>query len=164
MDSKYIILGETTYGMVVKKSLSHSSILRSAQLMKFRLAFRNLAARKRLWLSLAMLAALLIIAGSLLPIQGSHTITHQDKITHLIAYAGLGGLFIVGLSAHTYIKQVAIVWAGVTVYGIMIEFLQAVLNTGREGSALDALANGIGAAIGIAIAVLILRGLKIRSN
>ncbi len=128
------------------------------------LVLYRLANYKRIWLSLAFLASIIIAVGSLIPTQGTHSLPHQDKLVHLITYMGLAGLFTAGLTAQICAKHAVAIWTGVSAFGIIIELLQANLGTGREGSILDALANGAGAAIGITIAVSILRGLKIRSN
>lgn len=71
----------------------------------------------------------------------------SDKLRHMAAYAGLAAPLTLALHPRRWLTA-AIVAA---VYGVCLEIGQAYGGAGREGSALDALANLGGALIGAAI-------------
>ena len=107
----------------------------------------------------ALLWALLILALCALP--GS-TIPHlkfldwlrPDKIVHFILFGVLSFLIIRGLLEQTSYprlippaRKVAVVFSGI--YGIVIELLQEYVFTSRTGEVYDAVADFIGALIGL---------------
>jgi VanZ family protein len=84
-----------------------------------------------------------------------------DKLAHGLAYAGLAAsaalMFWQRLILKTRRPAIFLgVWGGVTAYGILIEFLQHILPVRRSGEWEDALANGIGAALGLALVIFVL--------
>lgn len=68
----------------------------------------------------------------------------SDKIRHLAAYAALTAPLTLALHPRRWLLAALVG----TVYGVAIEFAQAFGDAGREGSALDALANLAGALLG----------------
>jgi len=124
---------------------------------------------RALWLvSICLAAAILVF--SLVPVAGTSTgeaaVPHADKLMHFASYAALS--FFLSLA-------VVVEWAGTErtdgnvawvpyfaaafiafVYGVMIERLQGFV-PGRSASALDALVNLLGSAIGALAASLKLK-------
>lgn len=99
------------------------------------------------WAPLALYAGLVLFL-SLLPDSGGPSYG-WDKANHFIAYAVMSFLFMRAasgdrLSIRTAITAVLVV----SLFGIGVEFLQSLTST-RKAEALDALANGLGAAIGV---------------
>jgi len=78
--------------------------------------------------------------------RGQALIPHLDKILHGIAYAGLGIAMAYALlrSGFSRRRRAAIVLVVAAGYGVVIEVLQGQL-TARTASAVDALANAVGA-------------------
>ncbi|WP_017932686.1 VanZ family protein [Robiginitomaculum antarcticum] len=104
----------------------------------------------------AILAAICVTYASLRPAVSMPSVTHFDKLMHLMAYTVLGGLFMLGWRASGWQK----VAAAVVALGIIIEITQGVMGAGRTGSLLDALANTAGVAIGVTAALTLLRVVK----
>jgi VanZ family protein len=77
--------------------------------------------------------------GSLTPNAPSLRVTNIDKAQHLGAYALLAALAYAACRGRSW--RVALALIG---FGVAIEFAQAALADGRDGSALDGLANGAG--------------------
>ncbi len=81
-------------------------------------------------------------------------IPHMDKIVHFTFYLGvsvLGCLFLREITKGEISIRKAMVFATVfaIVYGIVIEVLQLKFTQNRQGDVLDALANSIGAFMGV---------------
>jgi VanZ family protein len=98
---------------------------------------------RKLWLGCGLLMVLIVAAVSLIPLpqipEGS------DKVAHIVIYAILSGWFSIIVSRQ---KSLWWVFCGVAGYGALIELLQG--QTGYRSSELaDAVANGIGAALGV---------------
>ena len=77
-----------------------------------------------------------------------------DKIVHLILFGVQSFLFIKGFSRQNSflaLKQNAIRWGVVLsiTYGALVEVLQTTIFIGRSGDVRDALANAIGALLGL---------------
>ena len=81
---------------------------------------------------------------------GPHAPAGFDKVEHLAAYVLLA-LWFTGLVARGRYWAVA---AGLLALGLLIEVLQWRMNLGRSAEALDMLANTLGVAVGITIALL----------
>ncbi|MCC5881018.1 MAG: VanZ family protein [Halomonas sp.] len=111
---------------------------------------RRLHDRHRLWAVLAVLAALVIAAGSLTPGSEMPTNLPWDKFNHFVGYAGLAGL--VGLAG----LPLGRTFVFVVLYGIFIEYLQIPVPGRSGGDWADILANSLGAAT----AVLVLAGIR----
>ncbi len=100
-----------------------------------------------------------VTAACLLPLDfGSDSgfeIPYADKISHF-AFYGVG-MFLGGLAARERYKNrtgpskpLALLFAMLLVYGLLIEGLQAVLPTGRSAEWLDAGANALGLIVAVA--------------
>lgn len=107
----------------------------------------DVTARTR-WLVVALLAAVVLVA-SLVPgggrtFAGPFGVFGADKWLHAFAYAAIAG-------AVTYADGRALVGVvGALAYGVLVELLQAGVPY-RTASALDAVANGVGAIVGAAV-------------
>jgi len=96
---------------------------------------------------------LFIVWASLRPTGASNAIPHTDKVLHLLVYALLGGAITL---AWPKLSKWRIFW-GCVVLGAALELGQGLMETGRTASIWDALANSIGAALGIYAVVLMSR-------
>lgn len=110
--------------------------------------------RPWLWAGLWMLAIAVVVAGSLLPGKDLPALPVSDKFEHFAAYAVLAGG-----AVQLFVRRLS--WGFICVLlvlmGIGLEFLQAQMGLGRTLDRADALANGIGALIGLASAFTPLR-------
>ena len=104
----------------------------------------------RLWAVLAVLAAVTIAIGSLLPGSEMPSTLPWDKFNHFVGYAGLAGL--VGLSGLLLWRTFMVV----VLYGIGIEYLQILVPGRTGGDWMDIFANTFGALT----AVLLLAALR----
>jgi len=104
----------------------------------------------RLWAVLAILAAVTIAVGSLLPASEMPSTLPWDKFNHFVGYAGLAGL--VGLSGLLLWRTFSVV----VLYGIGIEYLQTLVPGRTGGDWMDIFANTLGALT----AVLLLAALR----
>lgn len=102
---------------------------------------------QRLLLALAMLALLAIAVGSLLPGMPQHLNRLPAFLPHyhLVAYAIVGALMVLGLRADAL--RMIVVIASLTIYGAAIELLQEFV-PGRGGNMHDFWLNATGAALG----------------
>ena len=96
-------------------------------------------------------ASVLVFALSLMPSAALPPTTIGDKAEHIIAYALLALLG--GASTERGIVHMII---GLTAFGTVIELLQA-FSPGRSPDVLDALADFVGASIGVAAAMILRR-------
>ncbi|MDQ0465612.1 VanZ family protein [Caulobacter ginsengisoli] len=101
------------------------------------------------------LAAFVIACGlvlylSLAPTTAIPQVSLSDKIEHSAAYLGLSLLGVWAFPA--WVRRVAI---GLVLGGIGVELAQAAMGWGRQGDPLDALANTLGVAVGVGLALLI---------
>lgn len=73
-----------------------------------------------------------------------------DKANHFAAYVVLSLLFtrVITMGQRVTLGRAIAALVIVTLFGIMVEFLQSLTQT-RSAEALDALANGLGASVGI---------------
>ncbi|MBT8308696.1 MAG: VanZ family protein [Maribacter sp.] len=99
---------------------------------------------------------------------GSFNVPNGDKIVHFIFYfvaAVLGSLFLLETKKEMALQsiQVIILAFSLIFFGIIIEVIQEAFTTNRSGDVNDALANSIGAILGI-LAIFVInyrqRGLK----
>lgn len=95
------------------------------------------------------LLALAVIAWlSLSPIEELPVgVTLWDKAQHAIAYLGLA---LIG--AWAFPERSGRLAAGLVAFGVGVEILQAAMGLGRQGDAIDAVANTIGVTAGLALA------------
>lgn len=74
-----------------------------------------------------------------------------DKLVHIVIYAILAFLWMKSLRIRGEKKHVISLLASVILFGISIEWVQETLIEGRSGDRYDAIANAIGAGLGIVI-------------
>lgn len=99
---------------------------------------------RRLWAALAVLAALVIAWGSLMPATDLPGSLPWDKASHFIGYAGLAGL--IGLAG----VRLPRAFLASTLVGVAIEFAQIAVPGRLGGDWHDILANTLGAACAVA--------------
>lgn len=99
------------------------------------------------WAPLAFYAGLVLFL-SLLPDSGGPSYS-WDKANHFIAYGVMSLLFMRAVGRFSIRTAMTAVLAA-TLFGIGVEFLQSLTST-RNADAFDALANGLGAAVGVGV-------------
>lgn len=97
------------------------------------------------------LYSLFLIWVSLRPAGTGGAIPHLDKVLHLIVYVILAGGIAI---AWPKISKFRIFW-GCIVFGAALEIAQGLMAAGRTASLWDSLANSLGVALGLYIAVII---------
>ena len=102
---------------------------------------------RRVAAAAALCVAVAIGYLSLIPVGDVPAPQISDKIRHLAAYAGLAAPLTLALHPRRWLVTALVA----AVYGVCLEFGQAFGGAGREGSALDALANLAGALLGAAM-------------
>ncbi len=102
---------------------------------------------RRVAAAAALCVAVAIGYLSLVPVGDVPAPQISDKIRHLAAYAGLAAPLTLALHPRRWLVAALVA----AIYGVCLEFGQAYGGAGREGSALDALANLAGALIGAAM-------------
>ena len=101
------------------------------------------------WIAASVLLVVAVLVVSLAPLSVPASLpTHFDKLEHALAYAGLAVWF-TGIVTRSRYWLVAL---ALTTFGLVIEFVQAVMPFGRYGDPLDLLANVAGIGAGIALA------------
>jgi VanZ family protein len=113
---------------------------------------------KRPWAILAAYAAAVLIV-SVIPIQAEAPISRLDKAAHVCEYLLFAWLLIRAIRTTLMRQPEYLWWAWVyaTSYGLLIELIQGLLPW-RSGNLADALANGVGAALGVWIGHLTTHG------
>jgi len=111
-------------------------------------------ARPALWVMGALLLALAIVVGSLLPGPVVESVSTWDKLQHTGAYLVLA-LWISGM-----VDRRRYLWAAAAAFllGAAIEAAQALLTDTRQGDVLDLVANATGAVLALVAAHLGLGG------
>jgi len=130
-----------------------------------RATVRRLPAR-RVRIGAALVVALAVTVASLVPpgdglsVTGPLGVLGIDKWLHGIAYAGLAGTTAFALvdDVRVDVRLATRTTLGAVLYGVGIELLQAAVPY-RTFSLADAVANGVGAVLGVAVALLVLRAL-----
>lgn len=101
------------------------------------------------WVPLALYAGLVLFL-SLMPDSGGPSYG-WDKANHFTAYGVMSFLFMRAAAGNSPSIRAAIAAViAVSLFGIGVEFLQSLTST-RKADALDALANGLGAAVGVGV-------------
>ncbi|WP_205596755.1 VanZ family protein [Halostella salina] len=126
---------------------------------------RRLPAR-RVRVAAAVAVALAVAVASLVPTTGGLSVSGPlgvlgvDKWLHGLAYAGLAGTTAFALVDDVRVdaRLAARTTLGAVLYGVGVELLQAAVPY-RTFSLADAAANGVGAVVGVAVAILVLRAL-----
>lgn len=95
---------------------------------------------------------LALIVGSLIPVDMSGAPEQSDKAVHFLAY-GLMAFF----WPATWRRSFLTVFCLAAGLGLLLEFGQGVLPTGRFFDPWDALANGAGAAVGVGLTCVCFR-------
>jgi hypothetical protein len=104
-------------------------------------------------------AVAVVIWLSLTPTTSLPSVSMWDKLKHASAYAALA---LIGAAAFpATLGRLAV---GLFLFGVGIEVLQATMGLGRQGDPLDALANSIGIAAGLAVALAIREAIKVKSR
>ncbi|MFN3859751.1 MAG: VanZ family protein [Caulobacter sp.] len=99
-------------------------------------------------IGLFVLALLVIAWLSLSPIEELPvSVSLWDKAQHAIAYFGLA---LIG--AWAFPDRSGRLAVGLVAFGVGVEILQAAMALGRQGDAIDAVANTLGVAVGLAVA------------
>ncbi|MFO8044363.1 MAG: VanZ family protein [Halomonas sp.] len=114
---------------------------------------QNLHDRRRLWAGLAVLAALVIALGSLMPGSEMPSNLPWDKANHFVGYAGLAGL--IGLAG----VRLPFTLLVAVLFGIAIEVAQIPVPGRSGGDWADILANSLGAAFAVVLLFGLRRGL-----
>ncbi len=111
-------------------------------------------ARPGLWIAGALLLALAIVVGSLLPGPVVPSVSSWDKLDHTGAYLVLA-LWLAGM-----VDRRRYLWAagGAFLLGVAVEIAQALLTDTRHGDVLDLVANATGVVLALAVAYLGLGG------
>ncbi|APX91588.1 hypothetical protein BWR19_00705 [Halomonas sp. 1513] len=116
-------------------------------------ALRRWHERRRLWLVLALLAALVIAVGSLTPGSEMPQRLPWDKFNHFVGYGGLAALL--ALAGMRPLRAFALAVA----YGIAIEYAQIPVPGRSGGDGWDILANTLGAGSALLLLVWLRRRL-----
>ena len=95
--------------------------------------------------ALAFALGVFIAISSLVPAQPSLSVNHMDKVLHVMAYLTLGAAT---FPAFPRTKPI-LTWLGLCGFGVLIEVLQGVMNTGRSTDILDGFANASGALLAL---------------
>ena len=111
-------------------------------------------ARPDLWIAGAVVIAVMIAVGSLLPGPMVTAISGFDKLEHAAAYAGLT-LWLTGM-----LERRRYAWAGMAAFvlGLALELAQGWLTATRQADLLDLVANGAGIFVALAVAWMGLGG------
>jgi len=105
-----------------------------------------------LWLCATLVLAGLILWLSLIKVPQFPGLDLNDKVKHFLAYAALG-LSVCSVISRAFVRQPRryVVLAGIcmaTLYGISLEFAQALFTSDRECSVFDMIADLLGSAAG----------------
>lgn len=107
----------------------------------------------RIWLAMGWLLVGLAIVGSLLPVEPDAPVFRFDKLVHMSTYAVIM-IWFAGIYRPVFYAVIAIC---LVVLGLTLEGIQALLPL-RFFDVADLVANLSGIAVGLAIALLLLRG------
>lgn len=105
---------------------------------------------KRWWWIATGAYALLTFIVSVIPLPRTPSIPHLDKVAHLCHYLLFAWLLVQAVRATRLDEREyrLMAWIYATSYGLLMEVIQAMVPW-RSADWLDALANAIGAAIGV---------------
>lgn len=96
------------------------------------------------WLFLLLIIILSLLPGSSIPKMKWQDFIGLDKIAHFIMYGLCFYLFIKAYNIRWNTKGFYVSFAGLFVTGLLLEYLQMVLNSGRTFDLLDLIANSAG--------------------
>lgn len=103
---------------------------------------------RTLWIALFAADCAAVLWFSLIPSDELPKTGVSDKVEHAIAFAGLAALGIQAFPGRHVRLALSLL-----ALGIVIEFLQALMNVGRHADVLDALADAVGIAAILAVAM-----------
>ena len=94
--------------------------------------------------------AALIFVVSVIPIRGGPSVPYLDKAVHLCEYLLFAWLLVQAIRGSGLRGGHVLMWAwlSATSYGLLIELIQAMIPW-RSAEVMDALMNGVGAALGV---------------
>lgn len=115
--------------------------------------------RPRLWTGLWCAAIAAVVAVSLAPPPPMPPVEGGDKLGHLLAY---GTLSACAVQLFARWRALAVAAAGLALLGAGLEFAQGALTATRTADPLDALANALGVAAGLATRLTPWRDLLLR--
>ena len=115
---------------------------------------------RRVWWSLGILGAALVVALSLLPTIPDMGLDfdHADKLEHASAYFAMSSWF-AGLLPRSRFWLLALL---LLLLGASVEFAQLLMNVGREAEWLDELANASGVLAGLCLAAALRTSLLVQ--
>ena len=96
---------------------------------------------------------------SLAPVDALPPVSFWDKAEHALAYVVLTGLGLI-----LFASRWRLVLGGVFLLGALIEVLQSVMGLGRQGDLIDLLADALGIAVAVGVAVLLRLVLNLRGR
>ena len=105
---------------------------------------------RRWWWGLVVAYATFVLIGSLVPVTPSLSPGHLDKVEHLGEYLLFAWLLVQAIRLN-HLRQreyLTLAWIYATSYGLLMELLQ-IMVPWRSAELLDAVANAVGAAIGV---------------
>jgi len=108
---------------------------------------KNLLERSSLFIAIGITLLIAYLSLSK-PVQLNLEITFLDKILHLVAYFTLTVSWLFALKDYSNNK---IIFIGLFLYGVLMEFLQGWLTTYREKDILDVIANTVGVLIAMLV-------------
>lgn len=109
-------------------------------------------------LAVFLAACATIVWLSLAPTTGVPEVNLWDKLQHAGAYLGLALLGTWAVRARSWTLA-----AGLFALGVGVEIAQGTMGWGRQGDALDALANSVGIALGLGVARVVGERLMVKS-
>jgi len=116
--------------------------------------------RPRLWLGLWWFAIALVALGSLLPAMLLPVVpAGGDKLEHLLGYGLLAAIAVQVFAARAMLLRAGL---GLVLLGVLLELAQGLLTSTRAMDPMDALANTLGVALGMATALTAARDWLLR--
>lgn len=101
-----------------------------------------------LCITVFVLACLAVTWASLTPSSSLPGVTLWDKVEHAGAY-----LVLAALGAAAFPSRLRRLAAGLFLGGVGVEVAQSLMGVGRQGDPMDALANSVGIALGLGLAL-----------
>ncbi|WP_296382956.1 VanZ family protein [Winogradskyella sp.] len=112
---------------------------------------------KNLLLPVAIVYTIVLVVATLINLNGIPSLgsSFDDKIYHLIAYFGLGFLWITYFKPRKKKNNLVIVFLCLILFGVVLELIQHQLNPNRTYDTYDLIANCLGVMLGTLIATRI---------
>lgn len=105
---------------------------------------------RRLWIATSVVLVTAVVFGSLQPTLAMPAPGGYDKLQHALAYFALAWWFTGLYPRDSYWKVVT----GLLALGFAMELLQGWMQLGRQAELLDMVANAVGVATGLALALV----------